>query len=212
MCWPLRHKKFVGRFLALSYGVTAMPAQCPTIRERFALYRQFIEEQKMVQESPLRLKGGGTNAGWVTAASPLLHPTISEKTEFVAKQSRRNFPKYELKIMAPFLCERPCFRFESDGPPHRNNFPEIPLPEQQVTTPHFHHFTRDGYELAYKTDALRNSGNCQAIIRDMSFGVSHFCQEGQIGRLDGGVPEVQAEGIPLSLPTNIDPLEGVPFH
>lgn len=68
-------------------------------------------------------------------------------------------------------------RFDSDGQTHKNNLPNIPLEEQQVTTPHFHKYRSDGFLIAYKTEKLiKNETNLS-----LSCMFPIFCEEFNIG-------------------------------
>jgi hypothetical protein len=63
------------------------------------------------------------------------------------------------------------------GPAHRNYDENIPLNDQQITTPHFNTFNSEGVSIAYKNDVLKNEETAKIIVNDINFGVSLFCQE-----------------------------------
>ena len=132
------------------------------------------------------------------------------------KSQKRNQQKVSRQKFVPTLiCKHltsaPFFRFDSDGPAHRNISDEIPLSEQKVTTPHFNTFDKTGLSIAYKTETLKKEKEAKAIAENINFGVSHFFQESNINT-DGNFPEIKLK-IPELFGENIetDPLNGIDF-
>lgn len=111
----------------------------------------------------------------------------------LAVEKNKRDRKYTLKLKCPSLTGEPFFRFDSDGPAHRNNDPAVPLEEQVVTTPHFTTFDQDGRSAAYKNAALMKTDQENLIRGDINFGTSLFCIETNCKHESGHFPEVNNE-------------------
>jgi hypothetical protein len=125
------------------------------IRDQFDFFRELISVGKIVISKTIHLEPKKSNAKWLIGQSSVQHETINEEILFAVERSKRD-SKYGIKLRCPSLTDEPFFRFDSDGPAHRNDFPEIPLEEQLVTTPHFNSYKEDGKPIAYKSDELKN--------------------------------------------------------
>lgn len=90
------------------------------------------------------------------------------------KVDRRSF-KFQLR--APDFSQTPFFRFDSDGPSHRNHVMSTPLGGQKIDTPHFNSFDDAGRSIAYRTEALEIEERRNAILDDINMGMAHFCDE-----------------------------------
>ncbi len=159
------------------------------IRDQFNLFQELISADKIIQTPTILLKPKQSNARWLTGQSSVVHKTINDNISFAVEKSKRD-SKYGLKLRCPSLTGEPFFRFDSDGPAHRNNYPNIPLEEQLVTTPHFNSYKEDGKPIAYKNDALKITKNAEIIAKDINFGVSLFCMESKSMLSNGHFPNV----------------------
>lgn len=110
------------------------------------------------------------------------------------------------EISNPF----PATRFDADGQTHKNNLPDIPLEDQQVTTPHFHKFRSDGFLIAYKTkELIENESN---ISLNKMFPI--FCREFNIVDVNGEhvVMDISVEGELKFDEIDYDPHENITFE
>ncbi|WP_405566323.1 hypothetical protein [Polaribacter sp. Asnod6-C07] len=182
------------------------------IKSDFEYYSDLTYGEKSVKENPILLEQKITHKDWLTNKSNVEHRNIGEKIDLTVER-KKSFYKYGIKLTCKEFTKEPYFRFDSDGPAHRNKLKEIPLSEQKITTPHFNCFNKEGIAIAYKTDALKNEGNSKAIVENIEFGLSHFFQETNINQDKGNeIPEIE-----LKVPelfedkTETDPLNGVNF-
>ncbi|HWJ26025.1 MAG TPA: hypothetical protein VNS32_05750 [Flavisolibacter sp.] len=118
---------------------------------------------------------------------------------------------YGIKLRYEHLCPEPYFRFDSDGPTHRNKCPHIPLEDQSITTPHFNVFDVHGCYLAFKTPQLEDPGNCKAIVDDINFGVIHFCNQSNLRLNEDEFPEVTYPNLLGSIMDSSDPHDSIQF-
>ena len=157
------------------------------IKDQFHFFTELVSVDKIVLTKTIQLEPKKSNAKWLTGQSPIQHQTISDDIIFFVERSKRD-SKYGIKLRCPSLTNEPFFRFDSDGPAHRNDFPEIPLEEQSVTTPHFNSFREDGKPIAYKNETLKNEKEAQIISEDINFGISLFCMESNSKLSNGEFP------------------------
>ena len=159
------------------------------IRDQFDLFRELLDADKTIRTKTIQLEPKRNNTVWLLGRSSIIHKTITEDIELIVERSKRT-SKYGVKLCCPYLTNEPFFRFDSDGPAHRNNFPEIPLEEQSVETPHFNSYREDGRPFAYKNDTLKNANEALQITADINFGISLFCMESNSFLVDGDFPTV----------------------
>lgn len=183
------------------------------IRDDYLQYLEVVKGLKTAQ-TPITLKKGATNnVNWLGARVQLEHKSVSVPIEFVAEKNIKWPTNFKFKILAAHLSNEPVLRFDSDGASHRNDLDYIPLPERQVTTPHFHRFNEDGIGIAYKTDVLKSQGNAAAIVADVNFGMAHFAAESNLNDGEGNPPTLQNDQHALFPdPVNQDPIAGVNFQ
>jgi len=148
-----------------------------------------VNDEKIVLTEMIQLEPKKSNAKWLSGQSNVQHQTISEGIILLVERSKRD-SKYGIMLRCPSLTNEPFFRFDSDGPAHRNDFPDIPLEEQSVTTPHFNSFQENGKSIAYKNETLKKENEAKSIAEDINFGVSLFCMETNSKLEGGGFPSV----------------------
>jgi hypothetical protein len=107
----------------------------------------------------------------------------------MVEQSKRD-NKYGIKLRCANFIKQPYFRFDSDGPAHRNENPKIPLEEQSIKTPHFNSFDENGNYIAYQNETLKNQTKAQIIANDINFGISLFCMETNSKLNDNNFPTI----------------------
>lgn len=159
------------------------------IRDQFDFFTELLEKNKIVLSETIQLDFKRSNVKWLTGQSSVQHQTISDNIVFFVERNRADL-KYGIKLRCPSLTQEPFFRFDSDGPAHRNDFPEIPLEEQIVNTPHFNSYKPNGKPFAYQNLKLKDRKEALIISADINFGVSLFCTETKSMLLNGGFPTV----------------------
>lgn len=121
----------------------------------------------------------------------------------------KNPLNYSFQILSNRINNRVIARLDEGNGVHRNNLPHIPLAEQEVTTPHFHKYDKNGYFVAYKTDALSAYDEKPLDIEE---GLRLFCEEEKIESSNSDLVDIQIkeEGA-LPIPQDTDPLNGIMF-
>lgn len=159
------------------------------IRDQFDYFTELLSANKIALNKTIQIAPKRSNVKWLVGKSSILHETINDDIDLIVEQSKRD-SKYGLKLRCPSLSEEPFFRFDSDGPAHRNHFPDIPLEDQSVTTPHFNSYNAAGKLIAYKNETLESEIESQIIAEDINFGISLFCMETNIKLVTGEFPIV----------------------
>lgn len=121
----------------------------------------------------------------------------------------KNPSNYSFQILSNRIKNRVLARLDEGNGTHRNNFPNIPLAEQEVTTPHFHKYNESGFFVAYKSDSLTAYNEKPLKIED---GLRLFCEEENIESSNSVPIEIQIkEDGSLPFPHDTDPLNGIMF-
>lgn len=159
------------------------------IRDQFTFFNELLSELKIVSDSNIRLKAKANNPYWLIGSSTISHNTINEDIVLIVERSQRE-RKYGIKLRCKTLSSEPFFRFDSDGPAHRNDDPLIPLENQLITTPHFNTYNERGKGFAYKNEVLNREKDSKIIIADINFGISLFCVESNCQLSNDSFPNV----------------------
>ena len=128
---------------------------------------------------------------------------------FSCEVRNKNTSNYSLQITTDAYRSRVVCRLDEGNGTHRNNYPDIPLVEQRVPTPHIHTYDDKGRFLA------------APIEHDSKLGPMHindafnlFCNRFSIlpkSGLEKDYTIIVAESGNFSLPQDPDPLNGVTF-
>ena len=181
------------------------------IRDNYEYFQELSYAEKNLATNPIVLVPKRNNRDWLKHSTPVDHSTIDENITLIVEK-KLSFHKYGIKLHCPEFTEKPYFRFDSDGPAHRNKS-ESRLSEQIITTPHFNTYDEKGQEFAYKSDALKDEKNAKAIVENLDFGISHFFQETNI-KTNGKeeYPEIKFNEPELfEIAPETDPLNGIDF-
>lgn len=182
------------------------------IRDNYDFFIELLNEDKELDADVIYLEQKITNKDWLSNITPVFHSTIEDEINLIVER-KRSFYKYGIKLICKTITKEPFFRFDSDGPAHRNRLSNITLSEQIITTPHFNSFNKTGLSIAYKTDTLKQENEAKAITENINFGLSHFFQEANINtEILGRYPEVKLK-VPELFDENkeTDPLNEVDF-
>lgn len=167
------------------------------IIEQFDFFLELLKEKKFVDSNPIYLKPKQTHTYWVVGSSNVSHVTVEDEILLSVEKSKRD-RKYGIKLKCQALSPVPFFRFDSDGPAHRNEDPDKPINEQKVETPHFHTFNQSGQYYAHRTPQLLDAKESSAIENDVNFGLAHFCHVTNMSMKDNTYPEVKEMSLELS--------------
>jgi hypothetical protein len=146
------------------------------IKENYEFFTELLSQEKIVLQNTILLDHKRNNAFWKVGGSNVQHVSIENEILLLIEQSKRE-KKYGIKLRCSSFTAEPFFRFDSDGPAHRNDFPEIPLEDQLVLTPHFNTFKENGRAFAYKGETLNSEKEAKAIVDDINLGIALFCME-----------------------------------
>lgn len=102
-----------------------------------------------------------------------------------------------------------CFRYDAAGHVHMNpHSVDRALAARKVPSPHFHKFTPDGLEYAYRTDVIEKQ---EQALNDPSLAFHAFCTEGKISCKSKANPALHFKQSLFPEEETIDPLEGHHF-
>lgn len=154
------------------------------IKNNFSLFSDLLKGKKIVLKNVVQLDEKKNNVMWLVGESEIRHESSPENILLVIEKSKRD-AKYGVKLRCKSLTQNPFFRFDSDGPAHRNDFPEIPLEYQSISTPHYNSYREDGKPYAYKCEILQKETEAKAIVGDINLGIPLFCMH-TITQLESG--------------------------
>lgn len=159
------------------------------VKDNFIKFEELLENQKIINEDQIVLIEKTTKKDWTIGNSKAEIELEFDDLEFIVEKKKLD-KKYGIKFRSQKFCKIPFFRFDSDGPAHRNYDENIPLTDQMITTPHFNTFNSEGLSIAYKNDVLKNEDTAKIIIDDINFGISLFCQETNSKSKNKEYPEI----------------------
>ncbi len=141
------------------------------------------------------------------------HPTIAMEVDLLVESKIDDKRNFKFKLRAKDLTGEPFFRFDSDGVSHLNKIPLIPLNELKVDTPHFHKFDNEGRNIAYQTDALKDTNTREILLNDATLCMAHYCDESKTFYNTEYIEIQQTPASELDLDTDIfNPLKGVSYE
>lgn len=181
------------------------------VKDNYDYLKELSYTEKNIDTKLIILEPKRNNRDWLIKTTKIDHSTIDENITLIVEK-KLSLYKYGIKLHCPDFTEKPFFRFDSDGPAHRNK-DELSLSEQKITTPHFNTYDENGQEFAYKSLVLKNEKDSKAIVENIDFGISHFFQETQI-KINGkeDYPEIKVNEPELfEIDSETDPLNGIDF-
>ncbi|MDR6157621.1 hypothetical protein QF023_001137 [Chryseobacterium sp. SLBN-27] len=146
------------------------------IKENFNFFKKLCAEKKIIHDKMIILQDKVNNKKWLQNNSKCSTSFDIDDLQLIIEKQKED-KKYHIKLRTSKLSKEPFFRFDSDGPAHRNNDENIPLPEQVITTPHFNSYNINGLPIAYKNKVLEDEQQANIISNDINFGMALFCQE-----------------------------------
>ena len=183
----------------------------PEIRDDFATYTILVKEDKTIVDKVISISKSQNNANYIENDSIVEHTSIDKDIILIITVKISNHKYFQFKLRCQELYPKPFFRYDSDGPTHRNYDDNIPLAEQLITTPHFNWYNKDGINIAYKTEKLLDPKEKEAL-EDIDLCLAHYCHEANLKCVDGNYPEVllDLDELPLNTPP-VDPNANIQF-
>ncbi|KQT35523.1 hypothetical protein ASG22_00375 [Chryseobacterium sp. Leaf405] len=166
------------------------------IKENFTFFEKLFTEEKIIFDEVIILKNKVNNKRWSESNSKCSISLEIDDLHLIVEKQKAD-KKYHIKLRTSKLSQEPFFRFDSDGPAHRNNDDNIPLAEQKVTTPHFNSFNSLGVSIAYKNKVLQDQDQADIILNDINFGMALFCQESNSKLKNNLYPQVLENDLQL---------------
>lgn len=183
------------------------------IINRYDAFKQFMLNEKFVEQNIIFVKDDSPrNAQELLYESPLKshHPFGNSLLSIEAKKGFSG--KFSARILSDAISNKVLLRYDSDGKTHRNNYEDIPLCQQSITTPHLHKYDEEGRFLAIKTESIMQD---ETKARGIQTGFRIFCEEGNIlSQNDREYPQAII-GDMMTIPfetEETDPCEGVNFN
>ncbi len=181
------------------------------IKENFAFYKKLLEDRKSIFDKVIDIKDFANNSHMLQAESTIQHVIIKDRIILMINVKINDHNFFQFKLRCKSLCDTPFFRYDSDGASHRNYDANIPLAQQQITTPHFHYFNEHGVSIAYKTDKLLNKQEKRAL-EDINLCIAHFFHECNIVPDNDLYPTILINSSELPLDFSVDdPLTNINF-
>jgi hypothetical protein len=181
------------------------------IRDDYRTYNKLLKARKSIFEEIIEISKINNNANILEQTIEVVHQEISNKIILIINVKVNNYGFFQFKLRCKEYCQIPFFRYDSDGETHRNYDEDIPLEQQQITSPHFHYFNEKGINIAYKTSQLLNDKELQALS-DIDICIKHFCHEANLFLKTDSFPDISILPSNLKLKMNQeDPTENVIF-
>ena len=159
------------------------------IRDNFKKFEEIFTKDKIINKNFITLEEKESNKDWLYGNSPTQIDTNLNDIFFIVEKKKLD-KKYGIKYRSESFYKKPYFRFDSDGPAHRNYVDNLPIEQQMITTPHFNTYNKDGIPIAYKNEILKDDAKAKIIADDINFGISVFCQETNSKAKDIDYPEI----------------------
>lgn len=137
-------------------------------------YLTLKNDSKATLINPINVNLPSNNRNYLEREVDVEHNKRINSIVLIVTVNRNNYEHHQFKLRCQPFCPEPFFRYDSDGMAHRNYSEDVPLEEQQITTPHFHYFDSRGINIAYKTKPLVEQTE---TMKDINLAFSHFCQE-----------------------------------
>ena len=185
------------------------------VLQDFSKYEQLLFGEKMTEAPDIHVTAfKPSNARWRVNYKDLEHAAFPRDASELHTEVQCEDPKnFKFLLFVRGFMPGPLVNYDSGGLAHRNRYSGLPLPEQNITTPHFNRYDDAGRSFAYKTPALRDPA-AVAELANVGNCIIHFYDEFNIQHSPAGYPAVYiasaSPGQLFDIPTNDDPLADVP--
>lgn len=156
---------------------------------------------KIPQEKILFLEE--TKSAWLNSDCDLFHKDSPEENVFLKVTKRKINAGYRIMLFCKDFMPLPYFKFDSDGPSHRNPPNGNGLKGEAIDTPHFNTYDQNGISIAIQYEELVE--NAKSITSDVGIGLPFFCKISNCVLDDGNYPhiEIKAPSIDVMDPEEI---------
>ncbi len=182
------------------------------VGEKFEFYESLVSGKKNTIHDTINLTSVGNNNKILESNVEVIHCDPLEDSMYLTVEvNKKNQGNFKFKLKYNKFIPAPFFRFDSVGKTHRNKIDGVKMNDQQITPPHFHRFNKEGFEIAYKTEELKNEETAKAL-RDINFCLAHFCHESNTRVNEDEFPNIEV--MPDTLGLQIfedDPNQNVDF-
>lgn len=184
----------------------------PQIVDNYSFYNNLLSERKSFFTEVIEINKIGNNRNILESIEAVIHPEVTDDEMVLMVDVKvNNHDFFQFKLRYKSYLPTPIFRFDSDGETHRNKIEGIELKDQAITTPHFHKFTENGIEIAYKTDKLLDPKESKAL-EDINLCIIHFFHESNTRLKDDEFPEIRIMSNTLGFKTTKeDPNQNINF-
>lgn len=128
------------------YRQSYMKGDCPEAKANYSLYEQLLLGAKSTEGMGIvvsELKP--SNKKWLVHRLLVEQLTIlGYRSELHTEVGLKQNGNFKFLLFASRFTKIPLANYDSRGITHRNSFLAVPLPEQQVTTPHFNRYNSQG--------------------------------------------------------------------
>ena len=181
------------------------------IKDNYSSYEAYLASRKVVASPFVISESKSNHPSSIYSESPLTSTHLFGEVNLGCEVNSSNISDFSLKILSSIIPSRVLYRYDSDGPDHKNKVDYIPLPQQSVPTPHYHQFDVQGNLLAYQTDDMKDSSKA-SNWKDIEKAFDYFCQAGNIhANIPDDKPRIVLNTGSLPLDFGDDPTNGSNF-
>lgn len=181
------------------------------IKENYNSYTAYLAARKVVASPFVVSEVKDNHPSSLFAKTDLTSTHIFGDVCLSCEIKNSNILDFKLAILSNIIPSKTLFRFDSEGPDHKNKVDYIPLTEQSVPTPHYHQFDNQGNLLAYQTPEMADQLK-KKDWKDIEKAFGFFCQMENIhSNQPDDEPRIVAVTGNLPLDFGDDPTNGLNF-
>ena len=170
-------------------------------------FQKIYDLEKSLQDCIVSLDDKAKKINGCLLAKAEVHFTEKDSGDCIVIVMMHDKQKHWFHLHHP-VHSSSCFRYDSAGHVHMNPHSiSRTLANRGIPSPHFHKFTKDGLEYAYRTSVVDEE---EQALSDPSFAFHAFCSEGKVSCASDDNPSLEFR--PSLFPEEVvDPLEGHHF-
>ena len=146
------------------------------IKEKYDSYIAFLSCRKVVKSPFVISDAKERHPSSIYAETEMACNYLFGDVKMSCEIKNSNVSDFSYSIMSSLIPSKIVYRFDSDGPEHKNKVDYIPLSQQGVPTPHYHQFDMKGNLLAHQSEDMADKTK-EADWKDVDKVFSFFCQE-----------------------------------
>lgn len=181
------------------------------IKDNYSSYEAYLASRKVVASPFIVSECKLNHPSSICSNSSLSSTHLFGEASLNCEVNSANVSDFSLRILSTIIPSKVLFRYDSDGPDHKNKVDYIPLPQQSVPTPHYHRFDNQGNLLAYQTEDMKDKAQ-SSYWKDIENAFDYFCQAGNIhANTPDDKPEIVVNTGSLPFDFGDDPTNGLNF-